>query len=173
MPCDAWAVRGGTVCVAHGGAAPQVRQKARERLAEAAIGRALAEFDPTPVDDPVAELAAVAGRVKAWMDLAESKVRELETLTVTGDAGEGIEHARSAVAIYERALDRTANVLGLLVKLDLGARLVRVEEIKAEAVVRLIVGALTRAGFDPDSALIGACVEAELAALPVGESLLR
>lgn len=32
--CKAWAIRGGNVCVTHGGAAPQVRKKAEERLAE-------------------------------------------------------------------------------------------------------------------------------------------
>ena len=33
QPCQAWAVRGGSVCVAHGGAAPQVRLAAQRRLA--------------------------------------------------------------------------------------------------------------------------------------------
>lgn len=35
-PCKAPAIKGGNVCVAHGGAAPQVRDKARQRLLEAA-----------------------------------------------------------------------------------------------------------------------------------------
>jgi HEAT repeat protein len=32
--CSAYAIHGGTVCVVHGGAAPQVKRSAQERLAE-------------------------------------------------------------------------------------------------------------------------------------------
>ena len=33
-PCKAWAIDGGTVCVAHGGAAPQVKARAAARVTE-------------------------------------------------------------------------------------------------------------------------------------------
>lgn len=33
-PCQKWAIRGGTVCVKHGGAAPQVKRRASLRLIE-------------------------------------------------------------------------------------------------------------------------------------------
>lgn len=33
-PCKNWPIRGGTVCRSHGGSAPQVRNKANERIAE-------------------------------------------------------------------------------------------------------------------------------------------
>lgn len=40
-PCRAWAISGGTVCTAHGGASPQVRRAAEVRLAELSLRRAL------------------------------------------------------------------------------------------------------------------------------------
>lgn len=40
-PCKAYAIRGGVVCQAHGGAAPQVRAKADERLQEWRLKRAM------------------------------------------------------------------------------------------------------------------------------------
>lgn len=39
QPCRCWAIRGGYVCRVHGGAAPQVRRKAAERLLSAKIYR--------------------------------------------------------------------------------------------------------------------------------------
>lgn len=35
-PCQKWAIQGGTVCNTHGGAAPQVKKAARERIQDAA-----------------------------------------------------------------------------------------------------------------------------------------
>lgn len=61
-PCRAWAIRGGSVCVAHGGAAPRVRAKAAERLqaAEAwkAVSALMAERPAhrQPVGDRAAEI---------------------------------------------------------------------------------------------------------------------
>lgn len=43
--CTRWAIRGGYVCPKHGGASPQARRKARERLTEAATCRILAGWE--------------------------------------------------------------------------------------------------------------------------------
>lgn len=40
-PCRAWAINGGRVCRMHGGAAPQVRRKAGERLVMARAYRVM------------------------------------------------------------------------------------------------------------------------------------
>lgn len=50
QPCGCWAIRGGYVCRVHGGAAPQVRAKADQRLAIVRIYR---------------EMYAASGRVPA------------------------------------------------------------------------------------------------------------
>ena len=42
--CRRWAIRGGFVCPKHGGASPQARRKARERLVEIAASAILAAW---------------------------------------------------------------------------------------------------------------------------------
>lgn len=44
VPCAAWAVRGATVCPAHGGSLARTRQAARARLAEAVMARGFAQM---------------------------------------------------------------------------------------------------------------------------------
>jgi hypothetical protein len=52
-PCRCWAIRGGFVCRVHGGAAPQVRAKARARLESARIYREFtAQRSGPPAADP-------------------------------------------------------------------------------------------------------------------------
>lgn len=61
QPCKASAIRGGRVCVTHGGSAPQVRDAARRRilelvdpalgvLARAVRPRAKKSWEPTPTE---------------------------------------------------------------------------------------------------------------------------
>lgn len=78
-PCQAWAVRGATVCAAHGGRAPQVRAAAARRLA---LGEALDELRslgrPIEIDPAEAMLEMVyeaAGNVAVYRAL----VRSLDT----------------------------------------------------------------------------------------------
>jgi len=44
-PCGAYAIRGGTVCRMHGGAAPQVKEAAARRLFEDRLARHAARWD--------------------------------------------------------------------------------------------------------------------------------
>jgi hypothetical protein len=71
-PCEAWAIRGGRVCAAHGGRAPQVRDAARRRLETAALTRYLyRRYAPLAGASPVAWAAlALGGDVEriAWAD---------------------------------------------------------------------------------------------------------
>jgi hypothetical protein len=71
-PCRAWAIRGGRVCAAHGGRAPQVREAARRRLESAALTRYLyRRCLPLADASPVAWAASVLGgdvERMAWAD---------------------------------------------------------------------------------------------------------
>lgn len=73
-PCRAWAMRGCTVCVAHGGRAPQVRDAADRRVMIAQAMRAASTMPPPARlagdDDGMAEWAAgvldTVRRGKRW-----------------------------------------------------------------------------------------------------------
>lgn len=138
-------MRGATVCRKHGGGAPQVRAAAAARRAEEQMRRALAELDVPAVEDPFTELGKLAGQVVAWKDRLAEKVNELTALRYEA-IGAGTEQLRAEVALFERAMDRCAHVLGLIAKLDIDGRMARISERQAEAVVRAVDAALAKAG---------------------------
>lgn len=97
-----------------------------------------------PVDNPLAELAKLAGRARAWMEFFEEKVNSLgEELRYEGKAGEQL---RAEVALYERAMDRLGKFLADFGRLNIDERLAKIEEAKADVVLRAIDAALAHAG---------------------------
>ncbi len=63
QPCEAWAMRGTTVCGAHGGRAPQVRAAATERLALDAANRLALPVETTAAQALQDGLARANGEV--------------------------------------------------------------------------------------------------------------
>jgi hypothetical protein len=143
--CDRYAIIGGTVCEYHGGKAPQIRAAANRRVAEAQLLASAADLVGTPVDNPLAELAALAGRARAWMHLLEGKVEQLgeDGLRYEGKIGEQL---RAEVALYERAMDRLGKFLADFGRLNIDERLSKIEETKADVIIRAIDAALAHAG---------------------------
>ena|ERR1700677_455346 len=80
QPCRAWSVRGGYVCVSHGGAAPQVRAQAEFRLGRdrltwqvvRGVARTLRALDARLCTDP----EAVHAETAAWLTDAGSRIRQ-------------------------------------------------------------------------------------------------
>ena len=70
-PCNAWAIPGGTVCLAHGGRAPQTRAKARARLdalaepALVALGKII-RSDDTADADKLKAISEVLDRIPGF-----------------------------------------------------------------------------------------------------------
>lgn len=143
--CGNRPVKGALVCRMHGGMAPQVQAAARRRLAEEEIRNGLAQLDVEPVGDPFTELSKLAGQVVAWKDALAAKVNELTELRYAAQ-GAGTEQLRAEVALFERALDRCAAVLGMIAKLGIDDRLARISERQTEAVIRAVDAALSHAG---------------------------
>lgn len=150
-PCRAYPVRGATVCVTHGGAAPQVRNAASRRLIEAEIrelfGKALPES--VPVDNPLAAYAEFAGRVMAWMQLMDSLLGDLRTVGYEGKAGEQI---RAEVLLYERAMDRANTVLSSYARLNIDDRLASITEQQAKVVIGAIEAVISHLGVSGPAA---------------------
>jgi hypothetical protein len=142
--CQKRPIVGGTVCYTHGGATPQVRAKAAERVLEAQVSREIGRQGWEPVGNPVEAYADNAGEVLAFKDRLRERVELLDDWTMRiaafgggeGEEGEGRqlmamgEQVRAYVAAYERALDRAERTLARMIGLGLDAKLI---ELRADA----------------------------------------
>lgn len=127
-------------CRKHGGATANHRKKAEGEKAEMAL-RALGR--PTrQVDNPIAELQALASEVVGWKEALGGIVAGLESLTVAD-----LNAARAEVALFERALDRCAVVLGLIAKLNLDERMLRINDRQGQLMAVVVARALEKRGL--------------------------
>lgn len=135
---------GAVVCETHGGNAPQVLASSARKLHKAELEtrakNIVKRAGHEPVEDPVEELAKVAGEVIAFKDA----VAQLIDLTEARYEHQAGEQLRAEVALYERALDRSAKTLESIIKLDLSGRRTKVEEAKIMIVMAAINAAFTR-----------------------------
>ena len=77
-PCKRPPIKGGTVCMSHGGAAPQVRRKANERLLQG-VPKMLSELKRIAFNDSIPANVRLAA-IRDWLDRAgigESDKHEL------------------------------------------------------------------------------------------------
>lgn len=94
-----------------------------------------------PLDDPIDALARLASEAGAWKDALAGRVNALLAIRYQAD-GPGTEQLRAEVALYERAMDRTARLCETLAKLNLGERAQALDERVAaqfEAVLRAVL----------------------------------
>lgn len=146
--CGNNAITGARVCRMHGGSAKQVRDAAARRTAEQQAHEALGHLQVDPCDDPLTALSQLAGEVIAWKELLADRVSVLCTVGYAGPVGEQI---RADIQVFERALDRCAHILGMIAKLNIDERLVRVREAQVRIISDALTGALTDAGLGDDT----------------------
>ena len=146
-PCRRHAVAGARVCQVHGGAAPQVRQAARQRLAEAQAQAVLSREGIAPMTDPVTALQELAGEALRLRDYFADRLAALEQLRYEGRAGEQL---RAEVALYERALDRAQKFALDLAKLGLDERAARLNEQQGALIAQVLQRVLERLGLYRD-----------------------
>ncbi|RAN72781.1 hypothetical protein B5P43_31805 [Bacillus sp. SRB_336] len=155
---------GATVCHVHGGAAAQVKTKAARvraaRAVEADARAVLALMDTPPVDNALEAMAGLAGEVLAMKNALAARVNALGSLTATSP--QGLEVLRVEVQLYERAIDRSAKMLGILARAGFDERRVSVTEAQALMMAAAMANTLRRADI-PDE------YRAELAEIMVDE----
>lgn len=139
-PCEAWAIRGGRVCGAHGGRAAQVRAKAAEREAARKATDMAVRRGWERVTDPLGKLLDAAGEMEAMKDAlagAAAQLREDEW-RYRGPRG---EETRAELSLYLQYLRDFTDILTKINRLGVDERLYRVSAAQAEQVV----GAVQRA----------------------------
>lgn len=129
--CQAWAVRGSDVCIAHGGAARQVREKAALNVLQVRIGNELAKREIVPVTSPLAALQETAGLTLAWMAICRERMQFLSELEYSDDKSQ--RDVVPLITLFERSMDRSLSVLSTMVKLGIEDRVAKSAELTAEA----------------------------------------
>jgi hypothetical protein len=100
-----------------------------------------------PVRDPLLELSKLAAEAVHWKEALGARVNALNELRFT-DA-KGTEQLASEVALYERALDRTARFLDLLVKSGFEERRLKLDEATGAAFTAVMRAVLDRLDLTP------------------------
>ncbi|MBM9509982.1 hypothetical protein [Actinacidiphila acididurans] len=138
-------------CKLHGGSTTDQGKAARAAKAEAQARTALATLDVQPVDNPLVALRLLAGQAVAWQEALAACVNRLgDRFRYEGLAGG--EQLRSEIALYERAMDRCGQILGLIAKLNIDERLAAISEQQADVVIAAIDAALAHAGINGPAA---------------------
>jgi hypothetical protein len=147
-PCPNYAMHGQMVCHSHGGKTPNGLAAGQRRLAEAKAATQLKDLADAPPLESIGDvydwLLGVAGTAKAWSDILQGRVAQLNKLGTESSEFVGTQ-LRADVILFERALDRSAKIAESLVRLDLEGRKQALDErIAAQlvAVVKAILGDL-------------------------------
>ena len=165
--CTKICSEGFTVCFKHGAASPQAKAAAQVRVFEDRARRLIPNSDERrTIGNPFEELMELASEIVAFKDAVGLLVVGLEqrvTQLVAGNPdADQEEKIRPQILVYERALDRSANILIRIAQLGIEDRLARVSERQAETFAQLIDGIVTDLGHDPTNPAIAAKVARRL-----------
>lgn len=137
-------------CKFHGGSSPNAIKAGEVALVEKQARELFGKIVPSiaPVENPLAAFAEVAARVLAWMELMDSLLDDLRK--VTQEDFFGMQQAQPLVELYERSMDRSANVLAMYARLRIDERLAQITERQKLAVIRAIDAGLDEAGLSDE-----------------------
>lgn len=167
--CRAYPMHGAKVCSAHGGMAKQVREAAKRRVEAAKVEREVRDviaFEAVDgIDDPLEALSRLATEALAMKEQLAARVNSLKQVRYTAH-GAGTEQLRAEVALYERAMDRSAKFLKLLVDSGFEERRTQLAEQQGKLVVQALRRIFEALGLDErQQALVSVVVPRELRAI--------
>lgn len=142
-PCKRYPIPGGTVCKMHGGGAPQVRAKAARNLAEGELRQLLARKynRDVPITNPLQELQAQAGRVRAWSEFLEDQITQLRH-----NSQWDTEQVNGIAQLFEGALKELRTILVDMARLKIDERLAAIDEMTATMVLDAMKAGFAAAG---------------------------
>jgi hypothetical protein len=138
-------------CKFHGGCTPSSSKAAAEQETRYLLGQLVP--DREPVEDPAAELRRIASLALTWMEACGSAIADLKNFRFL-DA-KGAEQLRSEIPMFERSMERAANLVAVIARLGLDEREVAVSEAKAQMLLRALEAGLAEHGITgPQAAAI-------------------
>lgn len=144
-PCKEDAIPGGTVCLSHGGAAPQVRSRA---LVKAQVWEWDAENDIT--DDPAETLLIMLSQSRRRANLYALEIETTIGEQTLQAALEKNKHLKTLVKLEADERERCARWSAAAIGAGLKEREVRLKEQQEDQAVELLQIALTELGIDRD-----------------------
>ena len=135
-PCSRPALKGLTVCKAHGGGNPVAQAKGLERWhaqeVEKKARRIVEREGITALDDPIQALEDSIAEKIALKDVLKARVDDLESIRYESKGG--AEQVRGEFSFYVRMLDDVTKSLVEYSRLGLEERKVRVTELQRQQV---------------------------------------
>jgi len=122
----------------------------------------LARRGVQPVDNPLAALAGLAGEIVTVKDIFRERVARLQEESWRYQDDKGGEQLRAELALYERALDRSARVLADIARLKIDERLAAITEAQGQMVAAVIVAVLERLDLGEQAGRVRELVAVEL-----------
>jgi hypothetical protein len=106
-------------------------------------------MDPPPAPDPLSGLLALADEMNEWKQIMRGIVAYLlSQQRIRTSHGRVGEQLRAEVLIYERAVERLAQLWERIIKLGIEARMASIEDRQVAVVETALAAALTASGLD-------------------------
>jgi hypothetical protein len=142
------------VCHTHGAAAPQVRQKAAQRLSEARqraeAQRFLNKQGIPDIDDPLDELMRLASEATAYREVYRSMMDQLLMADEVRYEHRAGEQLRAEIALWERSAERCLKIYETITRLGIAERQTRIREAELILIAEGIREILRRLELSPE-----------------------